>query len=200
MRTRSRLPFLTAVIGLLTSVVTVRTALAQTVAPVTLTASFWLTTALHSPMRARIGARRPNSLQSAFRYPMAISALLTSRVEWRDHDTQARLLAAKTRVRSQRGYDQRALRDSADTGRHRCRGGDNRRRGGRLQGFNDRRVRNNFGYFFDQNDIRKRGRVTSVSYFVHSGGEASGITSSRERTRAAHCTPESGSTECARMR
>lgn len=27
---------------------------------------------------------------------------------------------------------------------------------GRLQGFNERRVRNNFGYFFDQNDIRKK--------------------------------------------
>lgn len=27
---------------------------------------------------------------------------------------------------------------------------------GKLQGFNDRRVRNNFGYFFDQNDIRRK--------------------------------------------
>ena len=27
---------------------------------------------------------------------------------------------------------------------------------GRLQGFNERRVRNNFGYFFDQNDIRRK--------------------------------------------
>jgi len=27
---------------------------------------------------------------------------------------------------------------------------------GKLQAFNDRRMRNNFGYFFDQNDIRKR--------------------------------------------
>jgi len=27
---------------------------------------------------------------------------------------------------------------------------------GKLQGFNERRVRNNFGYFFDQNDIRKK--------------------------------------------
>ena len=27
---------------------------------------------------------------------------------------------------------------------------------GKLQGFNERRVRNNFGYFFDQNDIRRK--------------------------------------------
>lgn len=61
---------------------------------------------------------------------------------------------------------------------------------GRLQGFNERRVRNNFGYFFDQNDIRRKSpRFVSELFRTIPGARLQASRRSGNILELRNCTP-----------
>jgi len=61
---------------------------------------------------------------------------------------------------------------------------------GKLQGFNERRVRNNFGYFFDQNDIRKKSpRFVSELFRTIPGARLQASRRSGNILELRNCTP-----------
>lgn len=61
---------------------------------------------------------------------------------------------------------------------------------GKLQGFNERRVRNNFGYFFDQNDIRKKSpRFVSELFRQIPGARLQASRRSGNILELRNCTP-----------
>ena len=61
---------------------------------------------------------------------------------------------------------------------------------GKLQGFNARRVRNNFGYFFDQNDIRRKSpRYVSELFRTIPGARLQASRRSGNILELRNCTP-----------
>jgi hypothetical protein len=61
---------------------------------------------------------------------------------------------------------------------------------GKLQAFNDRRLRNNFGYFFDQNDIRKKSpRYTSELFRTIPGARLQASRRTGNVLELRNCTP-----------
>ncbi|HYS68829.1 MAG TPA: carboxypeptidase-like regulatory domain-containing protein [Gemmatimonadaceae bacterium] len=191
MRTRSRLPFPTAVICLLTSVVTVRTALAQTVAPVTLTGVVLaddrtpLSDAVLGLERGGQTLYRARSLSDGhFTFtdvPGGMAAITIRRLGYLQRRLEFDLNAATTKE----PFEILLTPVATDVEAVTIEGAS-----GRLQGFNDRRVRNNFGYFFDQNDIRRKGpRYVSELFRTIPGARLQASRRAGNVLELRNCTP-----------
>ena len=157
MRIRSRLSFLATVICLLANSLAVRVVLAQTAAPVTLTGVVLaddrtpLSDAVLGIERAGQTLYRARSLSDGrFTFtdvPGGMASVTVRRLGYLQRKLEFDLNAGTTKepleiLLTPVATDVEAVTIEGATGR--------------LQAFNDRRVRNNFGYFFDQNDIRRK--------------------------------------------
>jgi hypothetical protein len=157
MRIRSRLPFLTAATCLFAGTLTARLATAQRAAQVTLTGVVLADD--RTPLSdAVLGVER--SGQTVYRarsasdgrftftdIPGGVAAITVRRLGYLQRRMEFDINAATTKdpleiLLTPVATDVEAVTIEGATGK--------------LQGFNDRRVRNNFGYFFDQNDIRRK--------------------------------------------
>ena len=158
MRIRFRLPFLAAVTCLLTNHITVRIVAAQTVAPVSFTGVVLaddrtpLSDAVLGIERGGQTLYRVRSLSDGhFTFtdvPGGMAAITVRRLGYLQRRLEFDLNAATTKdpfeiLLTPVATDVEAVTIEGATGK--------------LQAFNARRVRNNFGYFFDQNDIRRKG-------------------------------------------
>ena len=191
MRIRSRLPRLTAVACLFASVVTVRIALSQAVAPVTLTGVVLaddrtpLSDAVLGLERGGQTLYRVRSLSDGhFTFtdvPGGMAAITVRRLGYLQRRLEFDLNAATTKAAFEIlltpvATDVEAVTIEGATGR--------------LQAFNDRRVRNNFGYFFDQNDIRRKGpRYVSELFRTIPGARLQASRRAGNVLELRNCTP-----------